>query len=167
VKIKRLKSFAKQAQTKRKSSTPVLQNDSDDLVHEVQKSLKQQSALSAGQMVGLQRFIGNQAVQRLMIQRAAVQTHPTSAGAVIQRVKEGEDYVHSAHSEERMTERRVSQTQLERTLDNPDVINNLGGGRSEYLSQLPSGLIMRVIVSNETPMTIITVMKVRKHKSFK
>lgn len=120
---------------------------------------------SSRQLLQLQGIIGNQAVQRLIAQPPAAAS--ASPSADVQRVEEGEDYVHSAHSEQRMEERNISVTQLERTLDDPDFVNNLGGGRSEYLSQLPSGLIMRVIVSNETPMTIITMMKVRKHKSYR
>jgi Domain of unknown function (DUF4258) len=165
VKVKHLRGLTVRVQSKRKPSASALQNESDDLIHEAQKSLRQKAAFSSQQVISLQRLIGNQAVQRLMIQRAVSQRTPS--GSIIQRVEEGKDYVHSAHSKERMKERNISQTQLERTLDNPDFVNDAGGGSSEYLSQLPSGLIMRVIVSNDTPMTIITMMKVRKHKSYK
>lgn len=92
----------------------------------------------------------------------------TGTLSTLQRVKEGVDYVHSEHSKERMSERNISQTQLEKTLDNPDKINpGNKSGTSEYLSQLPSGMILKAVVSNDNPKTVITVIKMRKHKDFK
>jgi hypothetical protein len=164
MKVKKITALARGLEPKGRPSNRIQRTDSEELVADAQASLKQRTALSSQQVVGLQRVIGNQAVQRLLLQR---RLFISRGGSALQRVEEGKDYVHSAHSKERMAERNISQVQLERTLDSPDVVNDQGDGTSEYLSQLPSGLICRIIVSNDHPMTLITMMKVRKHKSFK
>jgi hypothetical protein len=119
----------------------------------------------AGRIVALQQAAGNEAtttaLARHQVQR---QGSGGTATTVVQRVTLGVDYDVSKHGWERIHQRGISQTQLERTLDDPSVVHD-DGGKWVYVSAFGGGNVcIRAVMSKDHPMVLITVYKVTGKK---
>lgn len=115
-------------------------------------------------IAALQRSAGNHAVTTAL--HAQVQRQGTSAtgSLAVQRVELGVDYVVTGHGWDRINGRGISQTQLERTLDNPTVIHDDGNSQI-YVSAFAGGSVcIRAVMSKDHPMAVITVMKITGKK---
>lgn len=114
----------------------------------------------SAQVAALQRLAGNKAVAA-SLQR---QTASTAATPMVQRVELGVDYVVTGHGWDRINGRGISQTQLERTLDNPTVIHD-DGSYHIYVSAFGGGNVcIRAVMSKDQPMAVVTVMKITGKK---
>lgn len=116
-------------------------------------------------LLELQRQVGNQNVATLVRAPSVPMPGITTPPALsVQRAELDVDYTVSGHGWDRINQRGITQTQLERTLDDPTVVHD-DGDTHIYVSVFSGGeRCIRAIMSKDHPMKVITVMKVTGKK---